>query len=818
LKVYDNHGNMSGREQDMAVELDLVKQATELVINATRRVAGRSRNISLDTLLDDLGLSAADLADLYAAILDAISPVAGMKKLTPKRFDQVKTVGDIVKAVTSTRPRRPGLGIKVDPVFPKIIIGEDTVGGDKQEIHPTTSSGTIRPLYGVVIRDKSRSADVDTLMAYKTVALDLMKDHKGPDAKNLADAVKELDKAIAAKPATTDVVAAPSIAPKPLPETERQISIWIGEGDKSFDRVLQIGKTYLLNCKVGAPVEGSLTSGPGAEIHSADIPAGGLAVEWRVIADGAELAAVTPDTRVSVATINGGQSWRAQFDLLIPETGDSAVPQLRVKPLKASPRIDVVITARGEIYRQFKILLAVSDRPAGRLATPARVADELLLAPAAQIGLASTHEWTTPDTVLNIAVVGSQAAVKGYTRSRDVDTVLPWVGVQAQVSGPIKNVRDAAEALRAVWEKHFDDIDPADLADRLSRWGKGYGGPDRDWSALGNYADAAHAQTWSRMASSAELRTLAQQGRRLFQAFFPGASELQGLLTELKPGARLNISWTPLAGAGFIPHVPWGLMYLADVPPAGQPLDPMAFLGLRCRIAYTSHQVQTPLRSLGALDATHRAHFLYWGDAANDVTGREARWQRSQWSSWKNQIFVPSAVQDAKAELLALLNNPTPAPTSLLYLFCKCSADAGNAPVLRFGDTNDPANMLSQTDFGTTALADRPLVFANACTSAAADPYMANDLEENFFQRECRAFLGTETKVPIVLASRFAAVFFHFFYRLLDPAPMAAGEAVAQARLFLWTHYRNIGGLFYCYVNQFDLFLARYEEIIALRK
>ena len=57
------------------------------------------------------------------------------------------------------------------------------------------SSGTIRPLYGVVIRDKCKSADASTLKAYKTVAEDLLKDHSGPDAADL----KDLDNAIAAK-------------------------------------------------------------------------------------------------------------------------------------------------------------------------------------------------------------------------------------------------------------------------------------------------------------------------------------------------------------------------------------------------------------------------------------------------------------------------------------------------------------------------------------------------------------------------------------------------------------------------------------------
>jgi hypothetical protein len=513
------------------------------------------------------------------------------------------------------------------------------------------------------------------------------------------------------------------------------------------------------------------------------------------------------------------KTWGGRFGLLIPETGDSAVPQLRVKPLKGNPQLDVVITARREIYRQFKIALAVSDNPGAKRAEPARVIDELLLAPTAQIGLRTTHEWTTPVGVLNVAVVaGSQAFVQGNTGGNEVNSIEPWGGVQALVSGRIKNVRDAAEQLRAIFEKHFDDIDQADLANRLKAWGKGSGGPEYDWSLLGNYADTGHQQQWDHMAVSTELRQLALQGRLLFQAFFPNHTNLRGWVAALSPGARLNITWTPLAGPGFIPHVPWGLMYFEDVPPAGQPVDPMGFLGLRCRLAYNSHAVQAASRSLGALNETHRTHFLYWGDGANDVTGREARWQRSQWSAWQNQVFIPQqAAKDAKAELLELLNDPQPAPTSLLYFFCQCNADANNAPALRFGANNDVANMVKQMDFGTTALADRPLVFANACTTAAADPYIANELEENFFERECRAYLGTETKVPIVFGSRFAEIFFHFFYRMLDPAPMAAGEAVAQTRLFLWTHYRNIGGLFYCYINQYELFLARDDEVRALR-
>jgi hypothetical protein len=603
-----------------------------------------------------------------------------------------------------------------------------------------------------------------------------------------------------------------------VPATERQINVWIGEKDTGLKRVLEIGHTEILSFKVGKPMAESLISGDAAAVS--DVPRGGLPTDWLVVARGAELAVGTSHTEVSVASVDGVSIWTGRFKILIPEEGDSTTPQLKIKPLQVNPTIDVVVTTRDEVYRQFKIVLAVVDSADVAPATPVRIVDELMPTATAHIGLSTTHEWTTPNGYLNVTVIGAYAVVQGVVDVKQIDSVVEqWVGVSAKVTGPIRNVRDAAEEMRTAWENHLNDIEPLDLADRLKRWSKGDGGPEYNWGSLGNYADGAHCHEWENMAVSAELRKLAQQGRQLFLAFFPRNSNLYTWMAALPPGARLNMSWTPKANPGFIPHVPWGLMYTADVPPDGRPVDPMGFLGLRCRIAYISHATDIALsRSLGALDATHRAHFLYWGDSPNDVTGQEARWQRSRWGAWRNQVFVPETAQNAKAELLNLLNDPQPSPTSLIYLFCQCNTGAGNNPTLRFGSTNDPANVIVQADFGTSALADRPLVFANACTTTAADPYMANDLEERFFERDCRAYIGTETKVPIVFGSRFAEIFFQFFYRLLDSAPMAAGEAVTQARIFLWTHYRNIGGLFYSCVNQYDLFLAREDEVRALRR
>jgi len=149
----------------------------------------------------------------------------------------------------------------------------------------------------------------------------------------------------------------------------------------------------------------------------------------------------------------------------------------------------------------------------------------------------------------------------------------------------------------------------------------------------------------------------------------------------------------------------------------------------------------------------------------------------------------------------------------VLYLFCQCDVGDGSKPVLRFGNSKQPPDNVRQTDISLTKLRDQPLVFVNACTSAGSDPYVANQLEQTFFARGCRAYLGTEIKVPIRLASRFASIFYHFFYREIDDDPIAAGEAVYQTRRFLWREYRNIGGLFYTYINQYDLFMAGDTEV-----
>jgi hypothetical protein len=53
--------------------------------------------------------------------------------------------------------------------------------------------------YGVMIREKSKSADLHALQAYRIVAHDLLKDASGPGADDLRASLDDLEKAIKAK-------------------------------------------------------------------------------------------------------------------------------------------------------------------------------------------------------------------------------------------------------------------------------------------------------------------------------------------------------------------------------------------------------------------------------------------------------------------------------------------------------------------------------------------------------------------------------------------------------------------------------------------
>ena len=614
--------------------------------------------------------------------------------------------------------------------------------------------------------------------------------------------------------------------------TERQINTWISERQTQPRQPFICDEVYTLNLQVGSPRTDSLTTGADAAVSKSSVPASGLLTRWVIVSDTVELRAL--NEAVQITTPNNADAkpfWQASFELLIPPDRDSEARSLQIIPRGGQQHgFEIFVYSPRELYRQLSVSLSVTDEPvrgaAAAMGAPLSVERDVALAPAAHLNLRTTHEWTTPPGVLDLTVIGGgRALVNGTMASPQKylsiqNQLVDWFVQKAVVAGTITNVRAALERLRANHENYFNDISPDDLAARLQqlRADPHFARP-YDWSHLGDFADAAHQQQWDAVSKSNELRVLAYEGHSLYESFFPSGTELRQWLDELQPGHRLNIAWHDRQAGDWLPHIPWGLMYLPDLPAAGQPIDATGFWGLRFRTEYQAHAGAPSARNLGGLADARRLHFLYWGGQANDATATEARWQQQQFTAWQNQAFVPAvpSATNPKDELLQLLDAPSPPTTTLLYLYCQSSVGNGSAPVLRFGSTNAATDVLNRTELSTRSFADRPLVFANACTTSTADAYTANELELNFFKRGCRAFIGTESKVPIQLASRFAALFFQFFYRQIDAEPMAAGEALAQTRLQLWQQYRNIGGLFYSYVNAYDLFMADDAEVRALR-
>ncbi len=62
-------------------------------------------------------------------------------------------------------------------------------------------SGGIRPFYAVIIHDKCKTADAETLRAYRVVAQDLLNDPNSgyQDSQDLKDALKVCDQTLSGK-------------------------------------------------------------------------------------------------------------------------------------------------------------------------------------------------------------------------------------------------------------------------------------------------------------------------------------------------------------------------------------------------------------------------------------------------------------------------------------------------------------------------------------------------------------------------------------------------------------------------------------------
>ena len=591
------------------------------------------------------------------------------------------------------------------------------------------------------------------------------------------------------------------------PKPAREVTVTASRLDGTQVTQFEAGQPYRLLFRVGTPRSGNLASG-NKEVK--DIPRGGLPTHWVITSANVEF--LEPLSTAKLQKI--GDAWIAEFDLLIPEAGESDTGTVGIKAGAGAGKLVVSIYAvsaqeNRELYREVSVSLD---------GAPAVAKDETCKAPG-HVHLKTTHEWTTPAEHIQVSIVNGLAIVSTQKLAlQRHDFFERFTATDTLISGAIGNVRDSLEKLRENHGDYLDNMNAADLTTRLATpcW------MPYSWAPLPDGAGMEDKAAFAQVQASSEWQSLASDGYALYDGCFPQGTKLRALLEQLSPGSRIDFHWTDQSGPGFVSHVPWALMYMEPVDVTGQVLpDPAKFLGLHFRIGTRSWDVNNGSAALGGLDSTYSMDLLYWGDKAGDDVAEESRWQASEYKMWKWSKLLPDPAQpDLKRQLILALDQPAPAPVAVLYFYCHASVGDGAQPVLRFGNTSKREDTLLRTELSSRSLPDGPLVFANACTTAQADPHMTSELEQKFFGRGVRAFIGTETKVPIRLASKFAWLYFQFLYRRADPQfqPMSAGEALTQARMFLWTQHRNVGGLFYSMTNQYDLYLASNEEVLALAR
>lgn len=585
----------------------------------------------------------------------------------------------------------------------------------------------------------------------------------------------------------------------------REITItshtFTGEPTSIFDP----RKTYILRFSVTFPNDANLATGNTA---ISDIPEGGIKTHWVVTSIDVELV-TTPATCPVLKVRN---TWMAGFDLDIPDKDPSEIKEIAFIGNKARGTLLVTIYAVGdkstrELYREVTVSLA---------GAPKVTVDETSKF-AIQTNLGTTHEWTTPPVHIQVSIKNGVADVSTKRYQLEIfEFIEPFDASVAVIANAIKNVRDSLERFREVHSDYLENLDHADMGTRLTKeeW-KPY-----SWDAQSSVVELKYRSAFTQVQNSTEWRNLADDGYALFDRCFAEGTKLRSLLAQtLPPGSRIDFHWSPQSGPGFVSHVPWALMHLKQVDVMGvDPAQPTDFLGLRFRLSARSWIVKNGSVVLGNPQSAHSVNMLYWGRQAGDDVGTEADWQALEFAQLKNTRIVPEVgAPNLKVQIVQAIDMPGPVPVAVLYFYCHCSVGDGGQPCLRFGSTSKSQDVLTRNDLSHRRIPDGPLVFANACTTSQADPYLTSDLEQTFFDRGIRAFIGTEAKVPIKLASKFAWLYFQFLSRRVDPEPMAAGEALAQSRWFLWTQYQNVGGLFYSMSNQYDLYLASSEEVLALR-
>ncbi|MGW2785910.1 ATP-binding protein [Streptomyces populi] len=656
--------------------------------------------------------------------------------------------------------------------------------------------------------------------------------------------------------------AEPSPNPQCLSPKEREaiagqhVNFWFSDSDTDDADTFQVGRAYRGCFQVGSDDPRNRAAG-NRLIPAEDIPSSGLATRWIVYSTTAalEVPADAGFTASVFTSLAGDQpQWIVEFDLIIPTDGQSEERPIIVTPQAAGEvRITADLFVGQDLYRQLSIDIvaddppsppdpqpgssdeittarsvpharpAVDDRPAEtppangldpvvhRRSAAATVRkflqlNEKRLLPLGQTALRPLQAWQRPGRTLSLTLMPPLAKwtleVDGQSNRSD------WIDWSpgSETGEWVTRSQNALDEIRELCGPRSNAIASQDVSDRLKRFQ-----PSETWSEQSRHFSEQEAAFWAEMSAHDSTRNLAFAGHKLLHALFPRGSELHRRILELGPGHKLHVDWRSRDQQVF--HVPWQLLYRSDPPGVGQAVNAEDFLGLRLRLSNLPY-AQEHSRAMDP-NAT-RAHLLYWG--VGDDTAQTVHEHKQELRPWSPTFLpTPTAGDGQRAELSRFLCSPEPVPVPLIYIFCQ-GTNKPEVP-LRFGSTSTAENMLTLADIGMSDLKDHPLVFVNACDSSAVVHPFSNTLQHNFMERGSSAYIGGECRVPADFAARFASVFFHFLYtRSPGDGPTTAGEAMSQSRKFFWDEYRSIGGLFYSYVNDYDLCFSAPAEVEQMHR
>ncbi|MFE9404685.1 ATP-binding protein [Streptomyces sp. NPDC006530] len=662
----------------------------------------------------------------------------------------------------------------------------------------------------------------------------------------------------------TEDSAEPTRPPQPLSPQEREavagqhVNFWFSDPDTDDADTLQVGREYRGCFQVGPDDPRNRVAGERL-IPAEDIPPSGLTTRWIVYSTTAALEVpADADFAAEVSTSLAGDQpqWIVEFDLIVPTDGRSEERLITIAPQSAGEiRITADLFVGQDLYRQLTIdIIADEPMPPSGTASdpqpgsadetavshtvprarpsaddnPATAPDaddpdsavrgssaasrarrglrlqEKRLLPLGQTALRPFHAWQRPGRTLSLTLMPPRAKwTLEVDGQRNLSNWIDWAP-GSETGEWVTRSQNALDAIRELCGARSNAIASQDVSDRLKRFQ-----PSDAWSEQSQHFSEQDAAFWAGVSTHDATRNLAFAGHNLLRALFPRDSELHRRILELGPGNKLHVDWRSRDQQVF--HVPWQLLYRGNPPGVGQAVNAEDFLGLRLRLSNLPY-AQEHSRAMDP-KAT-RAHLLYWG--VGDDTAKTVHEHKQELVPW-SPTFLPTAGGNQRAELSSFLCSPKPAPVPLIYIFCQ-GTDKADTP-LRFGSTSTSENMLALADIGMEELEDHPLIFVNACDSSAVVHPFINTLQHNFMERGSSAYIGGECRVPTDFAARFASVFFHFLYtRSPGDSPTTAGEAMSQSRKFFWDEYRSIGGLFYSYVNDYDLCFGGPTEVEQMHR